>query len=170
MRAFLLALFASLICATAEAKPVVLWVQPTGVYDGDTFTFVNRDGLHEQVRLLGIDAPELAQPRWGRAAQLLVSELVWNRRVQLVIPRPARPRDAYGRLLALVYLDSVSVQQTLLMQGLAVANAYGENVPGFDMFELVMRNAKMRRVGIWSDPDFVDPQVWRKQKKQKDVK
>lgn len=157
-----------LLAGPAYAKSVVLNVVPTQVHDGDTLTFVSRDGLTEHVRLLGVDAPELAQPRWGREAQLLVHELVWKRKVKLVVPNAQRPRDAYGRLLALVYYDDTSVQHVLLSRGLAVANAYGSDVPGFETFDMLMKAAKTRRVGVWSDVGFVDPQVWRRQRKVKE--
>jgi micrococcal nuclease len=168
-RVILAALLVLGLARPAIATPVTLHVVTTAVHDGDTLTF-ERDGLTDHARLIGIDAPELAQPRWGREAQLLVSELVWRRPTRLVVPHPKRPRDAYGRLLALVYYDDTCIQQVLLSRGLAVANAYGEDVPGFEVFDLLMKNARSRRVGVWSDPGFVDPQVWRKRKKQKDGK
>jgi micrococcal nuclease len=103
------------------------------IYDGDTLGCdVNGngrvDGKAEQVRLIGIDAPEMHYSRknhTGRdqpgavAAKQFLTQQVLNKPVRLV--QDKRPRDKYGRMLAYVYASNatVSVNETLLRKGLA---------------------------------------------------
>lgn len=131
------------------------------VYDGDTFS-IRLGGLPDKVRLLGIDAPELHQARWGIAARARLAHLVMGRDVRLELDEK-KPRDAYGRLLAYVYVNDTMVQKDLLLQGLAVAKSYGKAPRGFETLDIVMKEARRRKLGIWNDPSFVLPDVYRKQ-------
>src|SRR5699024_8064998 len=73
------------------------------VYDGDTIA-VSIDGVKERVRIIGIDAPELArngQPA-GCFAQESASQMqsmVQSQRVHLVADPTQADRDRYDRLL-----------------------------------------------------------------------
>ena len=100
------------------------------VIDGDTFKLalgspsfrlVNEEKI--TVRLLGIDTPETVYPGktvepFGPEASAFLKDLVQGKEVLMLMDNEVW--DAYGRLLAYVYLpDGRSVQRELLRAGLA---------------------------------------------------
>lgn len=126
----------------------------TRVVDGDTVWLA--DGRH--VRLLGINAPELAhegrpEEPLARAAQIRLAALIGNRPIAL---SPGRePRDHYGRLLARVELaDGRDAGTELLRAGLAVAIAIPPNLAGLGAHEQAEAEARRAGRGIWSRPYF----------------
>lgn len=129
------------------------------VHDGDTFS-THLGGLVDKVRLLGIDAPELKQPKWGKLAQEKLAGLVLRQTVRVEVDE-VHPRDAYGRLVGYVYYHDVLVQREMLVSGLAVAKAYGKPPRMFDMLVTFEQAAKARHSGVWSDPTFVSPDTFR---------
>ena len=119
--------------------------------DGDSFRLGN-----DRIRLLGLDAPELAQDctaesgeSWpcGRAARARMAELLATG------PADCRPEeiDQYGRLLATCSIDGRDLGATLVAEGLAVSSGR------YWTEEEAARNA---RLGIWSG-DFAAPRTWR---------
>ncbi len=118
------------------------------VYDGDTFTiaanpFPDVPGsltYQFQVRMNGIDAPEMKPKKAGRTEESLkdekeaaahtkaeLSKLILNRCVTLQIS--SDDKEKYGRLLADVYIDGIHVNSHLLKERLVVSYAGGTKVP-----------------------------------------
>lgn len=98
-------------------------VEVVRVSDGDTIV-VNRDGQEERVRILGIDAPEVArdgQPGEVCAveATALTEELTAGADVVVVTDPSQSETDRYGRTLAYVEADGQDVSAELLDAGLA---------------------------------------------------
>jgi endonuclease YncB( thermonuclease family) len=125
--------------AVAEAL-----VGPPQVSDGDTLTIQGR-----QVRLVGVDAPELGQPctrggeTWacGEEARRQLSELVASGAVECA----GNETDQYGRLLAVCWAGGFELNKTLVEQGWATAyRAYS------DAYVAHETRAKLARKGIWS--------------------
>ncbi|MDQ4711878.1 endonuclease YokF, partial [Bacillus subtilis] len=90
--------------------------------DGDTIK-VSYNGNVDTVRYLLVDTPETKKPHscvqpYGEDASKRNKELVNSGKLQLEFDKGDR-RDKYGRLLAYVYVDGKSVQETLLKEGLA---------------------------------------------------
>src|SRR5262245_65950580 len=76
--------------------------------DGDTVLARLRSGRVEKVRLLGVDTPEVVDPRkpvqcFGHEASAYTASRLLGRAVTLELD--AESRDKYGRLLAYVLLD-----------------------------------------------------------------
>ncbi len=124
------------------------------IIDGDSLLFGQR-----RVRLIGIDAPELAQRckqsghAWqcGQAARDYLENLIAGRPVTCTI----LGRDRYARDLATCQLQDINVNRSLVAAGWAVA--YG----GFTNDEAYARKA---RRGIWAGT-FEAPSAWRKKNK-----
>jgi endonuclease YncB( thermonuclease family) len=120
----------------------------TAVLDGDTIT-VARFG---RVRLLGIDAPEIAHgfdtaAPFAREARARLSALILHRWVHLEQEGPAL--DAYNRHLAYVVRDDgMFVNATLVGEGLARVTA---RVPLLRLAELQRAEADAQRWrrGMW---------------------
>ena len=79
------------------------------VIDGDTI-MIDRDGIAERVRMVGIDTPETVHPSksvecFGREASDKTKSWLEGRRVRLVADSIEGERDKYQRLLGYVYRD-----------------------------------------------------------------
>lgn len=81
--------------------------------DGDTFTLWNVGlGNEERVRVLEIDTPERGQPGFDQATAFTAT---WLARGNFTIT--ACKRDSFGRLLATVTRDGVSLADALYASG-----------------------------------------------------
>ncbi|MEC1430226.1 endonuclease YncB [Bacillus subtilis] len=127
--------------------------------DGDTIKVIY-NGKKDTVRYLLVDTPETKKPNscvqpYGEDASKRNKELVNSGKLQLEFDKGDR-RDKYGRLLAYVYVDGKSVQETLLKEGLArVAYVYEPNTKYIDQFRLDEQEAKSDQLSIWSKSGYV---------------
>jgi endonuclease YncB( thermonuclease family) len=104
----------------AAATSVVLVGQVSHVSDGDSLWLtVPSPAAPVQLRLLGIDAPEICQP-WGPEARQALEELVLHKQVSV---RTAGV-DSYGRVLGTVYLDGLNINKALVGEGHAWSTRY----------------------------------------------
>lgn len=127
----------------------------THVHDGDTLTGLC-GAARLQVRVAGIDAPELSQP-YGHQAQ--------NRAAALVLGRPVTigtgHLDRYGRRVAVVTLaDGRSLGLVLVQEGWAFW--YRQYAPHASDLRDAEQAAHQRRLGLWQDPAPIAPWGWRK--------
>jgi endonuclease YncB( thermonuclease family) len=122
------------------------------VSDGDSFRLGD-----DRVRLLGLDAPELAQQcsapgrgQWpcGRIARDRMAALLAGGAVD------CRPEgvDQYARLLAQCSVGGVDIARVMVSEGLAVAAG---------RYSLDEAQARQRGDGIWAG-GFVLPADWRR--------
>ena len=92
-----------------------------GVHDGDTLTVLKADKRQINVRLLGIDCPEVGRGKddppqpFGTAARLETSRLAFGQDVTVEVDSI----DLYGRTLARVLIDGHDLGAELLEAGLA---------------------------------------------------
>ena len=105
------------------------------VYDGDTITIASRlpntDGpiYRFSVRLNGIDTPEI---RGKSVAEKELAIVVRDALRELIMGKVVELRNVanekYGRILADVYLDSVSINDWLVEQNFAVPYTGGKKM------------------------------------------
>jgi micrococcal nuclease len=122
--------------------------------DGDTVIARLADGTIEKVRLLGVDTPEVVDPRkpvqcFGHIASAFTSSQLVGRRVTLEFD--AEPRDKYGRLLAYVLVNGRRFDDELLARGYArflVIPPNGSHARAMLRAELAARAA---RRGLWGE-------------------
>ena len=115
-------------------------VQLTRTVDGDTIKVLYK-GKEETVRYLLIDTPEskkkpgtCVQPYAKSASEKKNEQLVSSGDLSLEFDN-GNERDKYGRLLAYVFVDGKSVQETLLKEGYArVAYIYEPTYKYLDQF------------------------------------
>ncbi|MFC0232363.1 thermonuclease family protein [Bhargavaea ullalensis] len=133
-------------------------VQLVRTVDGDTIK-IRYNGQEESVRYLLIDTPETSHPRlgkqpFGEQAKERNRELINSGNLSIEFDVGSRT-DKYGRLLAYVYVDGKSVEETLLREGLArVAYVYPPNTRHLDDYEKAEAEAKAKKIGIWSIEDY----------------
>lgn len=135
---------------TEDAVPV------TAVVDGDTIK-VDLNGKIETVRLIGIDTPEVVDPRkpvqcFGREASAKAKELLTGENVKLVSDPTQSERDKYGRLLRYVFLeDGTSFNKLMIEQGYAHEYTYDSNPYQYQIeFQAAERAAREGERGLWS--------------------
>lgn len=122
------------------------------VHDGDTVVLTTG----EQVRYVGMDAPEMG--RKGAKNQYMALEsrnynlhLVRNARVRLEFDEERR--DRHGRMLAYVFLENGTMVNLLLVRkGLAFVLVKKPNMKYFSLLLDAQRQALGEKIGIWRKP------------------
>jgi endonuclease YncB( thermonuclease family) len=118
--------------------------------DGDSLVLSG-----QRIRLLGLDAPELAQTcrmgnserPCGRMARDALREIVGGR----IIRCEAEDEDRYGRLLARCYLGDDDVGEMMVRAGWALSSGdYGR----------AEAQARKAEAGLWA-MQFMEPKKWR---------
>lgn len=120
------------------------------VIDGDTVVLDNG----ETVRYLGIDAPEMGKNKGGpeffaREATRYNKRLVLLKKVRLEFDE--EKKDAYGRLLAYVYVKNVFVNAELVKLGYARAMVKPPNTRYKNMLIQYQNEAVTRDAGLWQE-------------------
>jgi micrococcal nuclease len=121
----------------------------TLVVDGDTILLESG----ESVRYLGIDSPETNHPIrglecYGAEATERNRELVEGELVRL--ESDTTDRDAYGRLLRYVYVDSTFINAILVEEGFAYSYYYPPDTKHYDELLALELAAEVEGRGLWS--------------------
>jgi endonuclease YncB( thermonuclease family) len=105
-------------------------------------------GAIEDLRLIGIDAPESGED-FSSAATAALSTLCAGAEVSL--QQDEETRDQYGRLLAYVFLeDETFVNAQMLRLGLATIFTVAPNVEFVPEFQAAQEVAQTAKAGIWA--------------------
>lgn len=127
------------------------------VSDGDTVTLLLKGNKKIKIRLYGIDAPEIGQ-KYGEEAKVYLQKYLLNKKVSVV----DCGIDKYNRVLGIIYIGSLNINEELLTDGLAWQYHFNKD----DVYKKLMQNAKKKKINIWSDPRAIDPYHWRKKNKK----
>ena len=142
-----------------------------GISDGDTLTVIDAQHQQHKIRLMGIDAPEKAQP-FGQKSKSNLSALAFNREVEIV----GNKKDRYGRLIAKVMVadpncnhpscpkthDAGLMQITSGMAWWYRKYAMEQTPRDRKAYEVAEFDAKTRRVALWSDKNPTPPWEFRR--------
>ena len=144
---YVAAFAALLLIASTPAEAALKVVK---IYDGDTITM--GDGL--KVRLLQIDAPELAEGECyaDKAKATLVSLLSKKGAITLKADPVSASFDRYGRALRYIFVGKVNVNLEMVRQGAAAPYFYqGEKGKYSAAMLKAAEEAKYYKVGLWKD-------------------
>ncbi len=120
------------------------------VSDGDSITCA--DGT--RVRLLTIDAPEMDQGPFGRAAQAYL-EAILPEGTEAGLETDVERTDQYDRLLAYVYRpDGRMVNLLMVRQGFAVPYVVPPNVRHAEAIRDAGDSAQALALGLWTIEAF----------------
>jgi micrococcal nuclease len=122
----------------------------TAATNGQTITVRFPEGATDQVRLIGIDAPEGDAP-YAAKAQEFLSELVTGKEVWLV--SDTSDRDQSGHLLRYVYVDKGTqlVNLTMVENGFAVPDQEPPDTKFAAELSAAAHAAEAASVGLWSE-------------------
>jgi micrococcal nuclease len=155
MRFIFLGLFLlSMVAVAAQISGKVI-----AVSDGDSFTILAEGNSKLKIRLHGIDAPEHGQDFSKRSHECL-KQLIIGKAVQV----DKRNIDRYGRTIAVVFVNSINVNEEMLKAGMAWHYKEYDKTTRWAALE---QNARNSRVGLWSQPSPIAPWDYRKQKRMK---
>ncbi len=136
----------------------------TKVVDGDTIdVLINNET--KRVRIIGIDTPEIVDPRqgvecFGAEASERAKELLNNQAVILETDDSQDDTDKYGRLLRHIILQNGNnFAEQMVREGLAREYTYNVKSKYQTDFLLAENEAKENKRGIWTDgacDDYVD--------------
>lgn len=149
-----------------------------GISDGDTVTVLAAENIQYKVRLLGIDAPEKAQPFGARAKEAL-SGLVFGQSVTV----EGNKRDRYGRTVGRLWvappdadcrgspacprsLDANLAQVSAGMAWWYRQYAREQALADQARYAVAEGSARVHERGLWGDPDPVPPWDWRRAKRE----
>jgi len=150
---------------SGQSEDLVLDGRVMRVIDGDTLE-VRLGSGPERIRLYGIDTPEARAPG-GREATQALKRLVAAGAVA-VAPVSDDPYDAYDRLIAVLYVGRLNVNEQLLADGHAWAyRRYLGQMDGDTRYCELEATARAGRRGLWSLPRerWVPPWIWRERQK-----
>lgn len=126
------------------------------VIDGDTIR-VKLGWMEEEVRYIGIDAPEDKECYGLEATECNKNLLSWSKKdnedIKVWLEGDIEKRDKYGRLLGYVYLDpegNSMVNEELLSQGYALLETIPPNYKHRQRFKELAKEAWQKKKGLWS--------------------
>jgi micrococcal nuclease len=133
------------------------------VADGDTITILENRTQH-RIRLFGIDAPERHQD-FGNRSKQFAADLVFDQQVRVV----KQDTDRYGRIVGIVYVGGLCVNEELLKNGLAWVYRHYCKIPVcMDWLDLEMQ-ARAGRIGLWSHSNPIPPWEFRRTRSLRSV-
>ncbi|MFK4637155.1 thermonuclease family protein [Paenarthrobacter histidinolovorans] len=125
------------------------------VSDGDTIG-VDIAGKTTTVRLIGIDTPEVKDPRkpvqcFGQQASQHAHELLDDATVWLEYDPASGQTDRYGRTLAYVWLDQTTLaNQVMVAEGFAHEYTYNHTAYKYQSaFKAAQQTAAQAQKGLW---------------------
>ncbi|EAI8733131.1 thermonuclease family protein, partial [Campylobacter coli] len=122
------------------------------VIDGDTIE-ISTNNKTSKIRFFGIDAPELKQ-NFGKKSKAALEKILKDKEVYIF----SKNKDNYGRIVAIVKLKDVDINQFLVSQGYAWADTYYTNA-----YIKEQEKAQKNKLGLWKDDNPIEPYKWRKQ-------
>jgi endonuclease YncB( thermonuclease family) len=135
-----------------------------GVSDGDTLKVLDSNKDLHPVRLMGIDAPEKAQP-FGQRSKQSLSSLVFRQQVEVEWNK----KDKYGRIVGKIRtLDGTDVCLAQISSGRAwhYKQYSSEQTPADRMrYSEAEAKARSNGVGVWRESSPMPPWEWRRNKK-----
>lgn len=148
-----------LVLAGGSAAQGVLVGRVVRVHDGDSVTLQQGD-RRVALRLAAVDAPELAQPH-GTEAREALQACAFGRQVVVQVHGP----DRHGRLVGQLDSGGRDCALVLIEAGLAWHyKAYEREQPIAERaaYAAAERNARRRRLGLWSEASPQPPWDYRR--------
>lgn len=142
---------------TEDAANEKLFGKIVKVSDGDTVILLDSNKQQHKIRLNGIDSPERGQD-YGTKATEFTRNLCAGKYVKVEIIG----YDQYKRVLGVVYVDDINVNEALLKEGLAWRYKHNDS----EHYRTLESEARKKKLNIWSMKNPVAPWDFRKIKQK----
>lgn len=166
--AYCLLLAFSLASCQYSKSPVGLTARFQRVNSGQSMEVLitsQQPPLIEKVRLIGIQAPDLGQQPWGKAAKEELETLLRqnNDRQLVLLESDGTEKDRFGRRLAHVWKNGILVTEVLVTRGYALADLEFTHKYSKRLMR-AQEYARLMGYGIWnpSQPLRLSPAEFRK--------
>jgi endonuclease YncB( thermonuclease family) len=150
----------------SKFKPEVTYGKIRNCHDGDTCNAELDDGSRINLRLAGIDAPEVSggagnkgQPL-GREARDFTNSQVKGKRVRI----HKIELDPYSRTVAEIFVGNKLINIQLVELGYAEAYKWATWKINKKAYRVAEGDAKQRHKGVWGRDDYESPGEFRKHK------
>ncbi len=126
------------------------------VIDGDTID-VSIDGKIQRVRVIGINTPEVVDPRkqvecFGKEASEKARQLLEGKKIRLEKDETQGNTDKYGRLLRYIFLeDNTDFGLTMIKEGYAYEYTYHIPYKYQQQYKQDQIEAQKNKKGLWAD-------------------
>src|SRR3989339_866272 len=126
------------------------------VVDGDTVV-VNINNKDETIRLIGINSPEVRDPRkpvecFGKEASTKAKEILTGKNVRIENDPTQGDKDKYKRLLRYIFLeDGTNFNKLMIEEGYAFEYTYNIPYKYQEEFKEAQRLAEINKKGLWAD-------------------
>lgn len=141
--------------ASEPEQPKVELYKVVEVVDGDTVK-VDYNGKTETVRLIGVDTPEVVDPRttvqcFGEEASIHARTILSGKSVKLEADSTQSDRDKYSRLLRYVFLeDGTNFNKRMIADGYAYEYTYEVPYKYQQEFKTAQTEAQNGSKGLWA--------------------
>ena len=108
--------------------------------------------LTSQIRLIGLDAPDLRQTPWGEDAKKSLETLIGGINQSIKLEFDLENKDKFNRTLAYVWKDQLLLNEEIIKQGYALFVARSPNNKYNQRLEHAQQWARIMGKGIWN-PD-----------------
>ncbi|HLO49036.1 MAG TPA: thermonuclease family protein [Kamptonema sp.] len=138
-------------CEEPPEKPSGSTVKVEGVITGQSIEiagFADQTPILEQVRLIGIEAPDLKQQPWGPEARQKLEQLIGGQ--QVLLESDAQDKDRYDRKLAYLWRGEILLNEQLVKEGYALVVARSPNTKYKQRLANAQEWARLMGRGIWN--------------------
>jgi micrococcal nuclease len=121
--------------------------------------------LISQVRLVGVEAPDLRQRPWGDAAKDALETMIGGAEQYVKLEFDVQAKDKIGRTLAYVWKDKVLLNEQLVKQGNALFVGRSPNHKYDQLLDRAQQWSRLMGQGIWNPekPMRLTPAEFRRQ-------
>ena len=141
--------------------------QVVRIVDGDTIQVIDSNGIKFKIRLLGIDTPETKQ-RFGYESSLSLKKIIDGKSV-IIISKPEKNKPytlgRYKRIIGKIILNGKDINLEMVQKGMAwhyKKYIKSQNVEDRQSYNNAEQDARLNKIGLWSDVNPVAPWEWRK--------
>ena len=150
----LFAIALSLLLVSCQEPPEIpqgSTVKVERVVTGQTIEitgFADQTPILEQVRLIGIEAPDLKQQPWGPDARQILEQLIGGQ--QVLLESDSQDKDRYDRKLAYLWRGEILLNEQLVKEGYALVVARSANTKYKQRLANAQEWARLMGHGIWN--------------------
>ncbi|MDJ0737282.1 MAG: thermonuclease family protein [Nostocaceae cyanobacterium] len=148
-------------------QPIKVQVRVVRVVSGQTLEVLGmgaQPNLISQVRLIGIDAPDLRQRPWGDKSKERLQEMIGTQQ-PVTLEFDIEVKDKIGRTLAYAWKDEELLNEKLVKEGQALFVGRSPNHKYDQSLERAQHKARLMGKGIWNPekPMRLSPSEFRRQ-------